>query len=152
MDSVRTRMMQLAAKDYQCSQILVIMGLEARGQDNPELVRAVDGLAWGCGEGSCTCGALTGGCCLISLFAGKGTDSESRSPDYQKMLKELVRWFWNKYGFTLGGIDCMAIRENCTAGAAQSRCWQIMEDVYYKAMSILAAGGYSLHSEGIYAS
>jgi hypothetical protein len=73
MDAYKIRMLQLAKKGYYCSQILVIMGLEARGESNPDLVRTVGGLARGCGEGSCTCGALTGGCCLLSLFAGRGS-------------------------------------------------------------------------------
>jgi hypothetical protein len=151
MDAVRTRMLQLAQKGYQCSQILVILGLEVKGEENPSLIKAVGGLAWGCGEGSCTCGSLTGGCCLLSLFAGKGSESEKWSPEFEQMMKELVRWFWKKYGFNLQGIDCMAIRE---AGSAQAQqlCWQIIEDVYFKVMAILAASGLYLKTEGSYAS
>jgi hypothetical protein len=152
MDAVRTRMLQLAQKGYQCSQILVIMGLEARGEQNPDLIRAAGGLAWGCGEGSCTCGSLTGGCCLLSLFAGKGAESENWSPEFEKMTKELVRWFWKKYGFNYQGIDCMALREAVPEKAAQQLCWQIIEDVYFKVMAILAANGLYLHQEGSYAS
>lgn len=52
MDSVRVRMMQLALKGYFCSQILIILGLEARGKNDSDLVRAMHGLAGGCDEGS----------------------------------------------------------------------------------------------------
>jgi hypothetical protein len=69
-------MLELANQGYLCSQIIIILGLEARGETNPSLVKAVGGLSMGCGEGSCTCGVLTGGCCLLALFAGKGSEKD----------------------------------------------------------------------------
>jgi hypothetical protein len=152
MEAIRAHMLQLAQKGYQCSQILVILGLEARGEENPGLIKAVGGLAWGCGEGSCTCGSLTGGCCLLSLFAGKGTESEKWSRHYDKMSRELVRWFWKKYGFNYQGIDCMALRDSGSPEAAQKLCWQIIEDVYFKVIEILTDNGFYSHSEGAWAS
>jgi hypothetical protein len=152
MDAVRTRMLQLAQKGYQCSQILLILGLEEKGEQNPALIRAAGGLAWGCGEGSCTCGSLTAGCCLLSLFTGKGTESEKWNQELDNMTRELVRWFWQKYGFKLQGIDCMAIRESGTPETAQRLCWQIIEDVYFKVMAILIASGLYLDHNGAYAS
>jgi hypothetical protein len=144
MDEAKIRMMQLAKKGYYCSQILIMMGLEVRGDNNPDLVRAIDGLSGGCDEGSCTCGSLTGGCCLIAFFAGRGADSEKRDENYHQMMKELVRWFWHTYGFKMGGIDCMAITEHVGPDPAKSRCWNIMESVYFKVMDILAAHGIAM--------
>jgi hypothetical protein len=152
MDADKIRMLQLAKKGYYCSQILVIMGLEARGESNPDLVRTVGGLARGCGEGSCTCGALTGGCCLLSLFAGRGSDKEEWNKKYQQMMEGLVRWFWNKYGFKYGGIDCMAIRDAEIDEPNYQRCWHIMEEVYSKVISILAINGVAISYKGCYAS
>jgi len=48
MNEYRTRMMQLAGKGYYCSKIRIILGLEAEGKTNPDLVRAMDGLNGGC--------------------------------------------------------------------------------------------------------
>jgi hypothetical protein len=152
MDIDRARMVQLARKGYRCGQILVIMGLEIKGASNPDLVRAIDGLAMGCNEGSCTCGSLTGGCCFISLFAGKGGDREEKNENYQAMMKELVHWFWNTYGFKYGGIDCMAIRDDDLPGSAEQRCWNILESVYFKTLEILAVNGIKSGCEGSYAS
>ncbi|HSW57081.1 MAG TPA: C-GCAxxG-C-C family protein [Dehalococcoidales bacterium] len=152
MDEIRSRMMQLAQMGYDCSQIIVIMGLDIKGKNVPDLVRAVGGLAGGCGEGSCTCGSLTGGCCLISLFTGKGEDREDRNLNQKAMLTELVRWFWYSYGFGYQGIDCMAIREANTPVSVDQRCWAIMESVYLKAMEILTAHGIKAVSEEYYAS
>jgi hypothetical protein len=151
MDSDKVRMMQLARKGYYCGQILVIMGLEAKGDYNPELVRAVDGLSGGCTEGSCTCGALTGGCCLLSLFAGKGNDKETRDENYHRMLTELVRWFWATYGFKYKGIDCMAIIDEAKLDQAKHRCWDIMGSVYSKVVNILESNGIEMNPTTCYA-
>jgi C_GCAxxG_C_C family probable redox protein len=137
-------MMQLAGKGYLCSQIIILLGLEYRGQINHDLVKSLNGLAEGCGEGSCTCGALTGGCCLLSLFVGKGTDVEVRNENYQKMLTELVQWFWKEFGFNFGGIDCMAIREANAPESVDKRCWMIIEAIYNKVTEILSANGYNI--------
>ena len=51
MDDTMIRMMRLAQKGYTCSQILILLALEARGEQNPSLVRAAAGLAYGCGTG-----------------------------------------------------------------------------------------------------
>jgi hypothetical protein len=152
MDEIRTRMMQLSTKGYYCSQILLILGLEAQGKENPDLIRAVDGLAGGCSEGSCTCGCLTAGCCLLSLFAGKGSDHEVRNEKYAKMMKELVQWFWARYGFRYQGIDCMAITGASTAQPVKDLCWNIMESVYYRVMEILNSYGVTSDTDKCFAS
>jgi hypothetical protein len=151
MGAARERMQELARQGYQCSQILIILGLESRGEVNPDLVRAVNGLAGGCDEGSCTCGGLTSGCCLIALFAGKGAPEEKPNENYSAMMKELVRWFWNKYGFKYGGVDCLAITETNGVQAPIQRCWEIMEDVYHKAVNILVLNGIDLTCCNFYA-
>jgi hypothetical protein len=145
-------MLELANQGYLCSQIIIILGLEARGETNPSLVKAVGGLSMGCGEGSCTCGVLTGGCCLLALFAGKGSEKEDWNENYPKMSQDLVRWFWHSYGFSYQGIDCMAIREAEASLPPQQRCWKIMEDVYNKVMSILTLYGINICDEDCYAS
>ncbi|MFZ0931868.1 MAG: C-GCAxxG-C-C family protein, partial [Syntrophobacteraceae bacterium] len=55
------RMIHLAEQGFYCSQILLLMGLEARGKNNVDLVRSVSGLAGGIGFSGEVCGALTGG-------------------------------------------------------------------------------------------
>ncbi len=77
------QMMRLAQKGYTCSQILILLALEARGEQNSALVRAAAGLAYGCGTGKGSCGVLTGGSCVIALFAGKGSDEEQESEKFR---------------------------------------------------------------------
>lgn len=68
MDDTMIRMLQLGHKGYSCSQIILLLGLELRGETNSGLVRAMGGLAYGCGSGRASCGALSGGCCLLALY------------------------------------------------------------------------------------
>jgi hypothetical protein len=136
MNNTRQRTLELMAMGYQCSQIVMIMGLESRGLYNPTLVRAIAGLAWGCGESSCTCGCLTGACCLLSILMEQNGGLYEQQKRRVYLSTELVRWFWEKYGFPLGGIDCMAIREADSLGTAPERCQQIIETVYEKVQEI----------------
>ena len=109
MDEARIRMMTLGQKGYYCSQILMLMILEARGEENDSLVRSMAGLAFGCGGGSGSCGAFTGGSCVLALYAGKGRDDERESDLFPLMLQELSDWFRQRVGGEYGGIDCDAI-------------------------------------------
>ena len=70
------RMLELSGQGFYCAQILLILALEAEGKENPDLVRAMSGLNGGLGFSGNVCGALTGGCCLLGYFCGKGEAEE----------------------------------------------------------------------------
>lgn len=140
MDDSDIRMLQLGAKGYTCSQILLIMGLEMRGEDNPSLVRAVGGLAYGCGTGQGTCGVLSGGACLLALYAGKGADRESASERLPLMLQDLTDWFRETAGEEGRGLDCRGITGE--AGPSAKRCGPLVASAYRKAMEILVLNGF----------
>ena len=142
MDDYQIEMMRLAAKGYVCSQIIVQLGLAARGEENPALVRAMTGLAYGCGGGQASCGALTGGCCLIALYAGKGSDAETESEQLPLMLNELSEWFQARVGGQYGGIICETITGEEGPAAARQRCGAIVGDTVAKAMEILVIHGF----------
>jgi hypothetical protein len=142
MDDVTIRMLQLSQKGYGCSQVLVRLFLEARGEDNPALVRSMAGLAYGCGGGRATCGTLTGGCCALALYAGKGADGEEGSERLMLMLQELSDWFEEKVGGLHGGIACETIVGTEGPAAARQRCGVIVADTYVKVLEILAANGF----------
>jgi hypothetical protein len=142
MDETMIRMMRLAQKGYTCSQILILLALEARGEQNPALVRAAAGLAYGCGTGKGSCGVLTGGSCVIALFAGKGSDEEQESEKFMLMLQELSDWFSERVGAQYGGIDCQAIVGDEGPAAARQRCGAILGETYGKVMEILIANGF----------
>jgi len=142
MNDVMIRLLQLSRIGYGCSQILIRLFLEARGEDNPALVRAMAGLAYGCGAGRATCGTLTGGCCALALYAGKGTDDEAGSERLLLMLQELTDWFGEQVGGPHGGIACETIVGVEGPAAARQRCGAIVADTYAKVLEILAAHGF----------
>jgi len=144
MDDTMIRMMRLAQKGYTCSQILILLALEARGEQNPVLVRAAAGLAYGCGTGKASCGVLTGGSCVIALFAGKGSDEEQESEKFVMMLQDLSDWFSEHVGGQYGGIECQGIVGDEGPAAAKQRCGAILAETYAKVMEILFINGFDV--------
>jgi hypothetical protein len=134
------QMLRLASKGYVCSQILVLLALDKCKDSNPGLVRAMAGLAYGCG-GAATCGVLTGACCVIGYFAGKGADEERGNEDMLLMLEELNEWFQNGFGARYGGISCQAIVGESGPQASQIICSDILTATYSRTMEILSDHG-----------
>ena len=65
------QLMNLRKQGFFCSQILILQGLEMMGKSNPDLVRAMHGLAGGLGFSGELCGALTGGASLLGCTQAK---------------------------------------------------------------------------------
>ena len=141
MDDTLIRMLQLGKKGYTCSQIILLLGLEVRGETNPDLVRAMAGLAYGCGSGQGSCGVLTGGCCLLALYAGKGSDEESESERLSLMLHELTDWFVGRTGCADNPISCDDIVGEAGPAASRQKCGGLVADTYAKVMETLVENG-----------
>ena len=136
------RVAELSLKGYKCSHILVQIGLDEQQSDNPELLRAMSGLASGMGCGL-ACGALTGGCCLIGLYAGKDGDRHDEHQRLPLMLEEYVDWFRDEIGQRYGGSDCKEIIDN-NPQLRGERCPTLILDCVVKAREILEANGFEL--------
>jgi C_GCAxxG_C_C family probable redox protein len=136
------RVAELALKGYKCSHILVQLGLDAQGASNPELLRAMSGLANGMGDGL-TCGALTGGCCLIGMYAGMDGEGRDEHPRLPLMLEEYTQWFREEFGKRYGGIDCAQIMQD-DPRLRTGRCPGLILEAVRQAMAILAANGFEL--------
>lgn len=132
------RMLELSNQGFYCAQILLILGMEAEGAENPDLVRAMGGLNGGIGFYGETCGSLTGGACLISYFAGKGSPEDTEKPDCRRAIQDLVAWFQEKYEPLYGSCNCSDILEGKVSHQL-TRCPEIVESVYEKAMELLEA-------------
>jgi C_GCAxxG_C_C family probable redox protein len=130
------RMMELKQQGFYCSQVLLLMGLQDRGESNPALIRAARGLAGGVGFSGEICGALTGGACLLGLFAGKGLAEEPDDPRLDQMVQELVKWFKEEYGREYGGIRCDDILAGESANM-RARCPGLVVGTYQKASELL---------------
>lgn len=99
-----------------CSQMLMLMLLRARGEDNPQLIRAMHGLGNGLGFSNGPCGLLTGGAAVLGVLAGKGQPGEEAHPSLVPVINDYALWFYQRSaGF--GGIACETVSQGL-AGAA----------------------------------
>ncbi|MGD0844105.1 MAG: DVU_1555 family C-GCAxxG-C-C protein [Geobacteraceae bacterium] len=142
MDQTMLRMMELDYNGYYCSQILMILALEAQGKNDPDLVRAMGGLAHGSGFDDGICGTLTGAACLLGLYASKGSDEEHEDEQLKFMLKDLGDWFEQTFGRRYGDVTCEAIVGDRTE--MRQRCAAVVEETYTKVLELLSAGGYDI--------
>lgn len=138
MDDIQLEIMRLKARGYCCTQIILTLALEAQGKTNTDLVRSVGGLCFGINTGE-VCGALLGGACLISLYAGKGSEEEVAHDRFAMMVCELVDWFRGAADDEYGGIRCDEIIEKYPD---RSICGLIVAHTYEKCMEILMNHGF----------
>ncbi len=140
------RMMELSMQGFGCSQIMLLLALEAQGKSNPMLVRAVSGLQGGLGFTGKLCGSLSAGCCLLSLYAGRGTAEEVEDSSLPRMIQTLVEWFEQEYTSKYGGIDCSMILQG-DARNQISRCPSIVAETFTKVKEILADNNIDFNQE-----
>ncbi|MFH0976044.1 MAG: C-GCAxxG-C-C family protein [Spirochaetota bacterium] len=141
------QMMELSQQGFYCSQILLMMGLKAQGKTNPDLIRSMAGLAGGIGFCGKNCGSLTGGACLLSLYASRGTAEEVEDERLRKMILDLVEWFVAKYSPIYGGIDCSIIYGGDLT-KKKERCPQIILQTYQQVKEILRINGFDMSGKG----
>jgi hypothetical protein len=139
MDDMILQLIRLKARGFCCAQIILILALEAQGKTNADLVRSVGGLCFGINGAGEVCGALSGGACLIALYAGKGGDEEAADDRYILMVGELVDWFGGAADDEYGGMRCDEILERFPD---RSICGRIVADTYGKCMDILVSHGF----------
>ena len=137
-------MYKLASQGYCCSQILILMDLEDKKIENYDLVRAMAGLCIGTGGSGKTCGIVTGGACLMGIYAGKGTPEEARDYNLNKIIMEYIEWFEeeneNLDCDKIVGVDNLEdIRTNMVYPI---KCGNLMTKSYKKIMEILEKYGY----------
>ncbi len=136
-------MQEMKSQGFVCSQIIIKMGLELQGKENADLVKAVHGLAGGLGFSGDVCGALTGGVCLLGMYAGKGTADDQEDPRLLFMIEDLIKWFKQEYGVAYGGIHCAEI-VNDDSQKMTARCPQITAGTFQKAKELLVENGFDL--------
>ena len=134
------RIMELSRCGYFCSQILAILALETVGEENPGLVKAMEGLNGGVGFSGGCCGCMTGGACVISYFTGKGADTEMDHPEHKSAMGEFTQWFDEEMKINYGGADCRDITHGNPAKRVEL-CPQVIADTYTKCMEILSERG-----------
>ena len=134
------RIMELSRYGYACGQILAKLLLETVGEEDPALVRCMQGLNGGIGGSGDVCGCMAAGCCLISWFTGKPADDEFDSPHHKGAMGAFTRWFQNEMELEYMGYDCAQIVG--TDPAKKVRCCPgIIASTYEKCMEILEERG-----------
>ncbi len=133
----------LRNQGFYCSQIIMLQGLALMGKSNPDLVRSVGALAGGLGFSGELCGALSGGACLLGLYAGKGTPEEPEDPRMMFMVQDLVKWFKQEYEERFHGILCDDILEG-KGSFSLTRCPLLVATVFQKCKDLLVENGFDL--------
>jgi C_GCAxxG_C_C family probable redox protein len=110
MDDMEFQLFKLRNSGYCCTQMLVKLALDAEEKENPDVLKAVNGLCMGIGGIQKACGLLTGGIAILGLYAGKGMDSEQPHPEFFKMVAEYSEWFEKEFGST----ECKDIIGECS--------------------------------------
>lgn len=128
---------ELLSQKYHCSQIMMQAGMEALELEEPNLVKAMTGLAGGLGGCGKNCGALTGGVCMLSLFAGRGEPEEEADPELEEMVSEFLAWFEERFG----SADCGDIIRSDKANIPGT-CPQLILASCQKALEILRDHGF----------
>lgn len=142
------RVMRLAGQGLYCSQIMGALALETRGGSNPELIRSLAGLAYGCGTGQGSCGVLTGAACVLALYAGKGGPGEEESPALALMLEELTDWFAARANGREGLLTCDGVLDGETVRSSQQKCGTLVAEAFAKVMELLTAHGFDPSDPG----
>jgi len=128
---------ELLSQRFHCSQIMMKLGMDAKGLSDPTLLKAMNGLAGGLGGRGKNCGALTGGVAMFGLFTGRGAESEPENPILMEMSSQLVDWFEDNYG----SVNCNDILQGNTANIPQT-CPDLICATAQKAFEILEDYGF----------
>lgn len=143
MNDIDVMILELGANGYSCAQMVVVGGLRLMGRDNPDLVRAMAGLAQGGGCSGELCGALSGGLCLMAMHTAKGMDGEDALPTADLLMDTLVEWFRAEL-CNGGGITCDAIaggQAGCRGGMRASLCGPLVAKTWEKTVALLLENG-----------
>lgn len=137
------RVFELSLQGFGCSQVLVLLALEAQGREAPDLVRAMSGLQGGLGCGR-LCGTLSGACCVLGMYAGQAGADEREDDALPLMLSDLVEWFETAFGARYGGISCDDIVGG-DPGQRLTRCPPMIVETFAKVREILERHDYKIN-------
>ena len=79
---------------------------------------------------------MTGGACLLALFAGRGKEDESAQRALPMMIEQLSDWFEAGFGAEYGGISCDAILQNDPWNRL-TRCPKLVNDTFFMVKQLL---------------
>jgi len=127
------RLWELREQGVGCAQVMVQLGLEARGEQNEAFIRGVRGLCGGCHAGL-TCGALSGAACMINY-------TEPENEKAAELIEELVARFQERFGAT----DCDELLMHVPTNRPMV-CPGVILFTYETARDLLEDEGYDMTS------
>lgn len=141
---------RLASQGFCCSQIIMKMALEEEHKENPDLIKALHGLCGGVGFSKRTCGVLTGGVCVLGLYAGKGEPMEYPGENFMNMIHEYMEWFEQEFESNECGdiIGAHVISDENNNVSYPVKCGDILVKSYEKIPEILFKYGYEFGERG----
>lgn len=125
MNPLLLELLPLVRQGYCCSQLLMLLALRQRGEENAALVQAMRGLCHGIGQSGGPCGLLTGGACVLALLGGqKKTDGQysqegQDGPPLPPLLNDYAEWFYARMA-GYGGYDCSLVSTGLAREAGQA--------------------------------
>lgn len=130
---------KLSSQGFCCTQILLKLALEEEENENKDLIKAVNGLCGGIGFSKKTCGVVTGGVCILSLYAGKGEALERCSESFSQMINEYMEWFEEEFESSECGdiIGAHVINDSEGNVSYPVKCGDILIKGYEKLQEIL---------------
>lgn len=144
MDELKFELFRLVSEGFCCSQIMLKLALDSEEKENEDLIRVMNGLCNGIGGNQKTCGVLTGGVGIISLYAGKGSQNEWAKQYFGAMITQYMDWFEERFEST----ECMDL-----IGVYQFlddknqiypvKCGDILAESFEKVIEILQENGYT---------
>ena len=134
--SMFERMLQLSSQGFACAQIMMQLVLDGEEKDDPDLLRSLGALNNGLRDAGQLCGALSGGACVISYYAGQGRPDEMADPSYDSMVKQLFDWYHTEMTARYGGITCPALIKGDHTNKL-TVCPSVVEQTFNKALELL---------------
>ena len=83
---------------------------------------------------------MSGACCLIGYYAGKGSDEETDSDELGAMMEELYEWFVERFSTDQGSCNCRDLINGNLINKV-TLCPVMVEESLNKAMEILTEHG-----------
>lgn len=104
-----------------CSQLLMLLALQTRGETNSGLLRALAGQCHGLGQSNGPCGLLCGGATALAWLSSKDDASECGTPHkmLEPMVNEFATWFYQRVA-ELGSYNCEDIIQGLAKEAGQN--------------------------------
>ncbi len=151
MNPILMDVLPFVREGYCCSQLLVLLMLRARGEENPALVRSQQALCHGMGQSEGPCGLLPGGACALSILAGKGAQDEEPHPMLTPIVNEYAAWFYERTG-QYGGYACPQVADGLGAGADGNgvrdpvACGELLAECWEKICELVESYGLDVNA------